>query len=306
MRFQTKFRRRRDGKTDYYQRKNMIRQDINQYNTPKYRLVTRITNAKVLCQIIYATIKGDRVLCQADSTELKRHGLTAGLTNYSACYLTGLLLARRLLKKIGMADTYKGAKAIDGNDYDVSVDAEALKSSRRAFKAVLDVGLKRTTTGARVFASLKGACDGGLHIPHSVKRFPGYTKEGKKTTYNANAHKDRIYGAHVDAYMQHLKKEEPEKFKKHFRVWEDTLKAAGCKTVKDLVTKVIEKIKANPDREARPKKEKKPIKYADKQKTIIETTKGKYLRSRRITLQDRKRNVLQKLKIAKAQAAKKK
>jgi len=306
-RFQTKFRRRRDGKTDYFQRKNMIRQDVNQYNTPKYRLVARITNSKVICQVIYATIKGDKVLSQAESNELRRHGLTAGLTNYSACYITGLLLARRLLKKIGLADTYKGAKAVDGNDYDVGVDAEALKHSRRAFKAVLDVGLKRTTTGARVFAVLKGACDGGLHIPHSVKRFPGYVKEGKKTTYNANAHKDRIFGVHVDTYMALLKKEDPERFKKQFSAWEKTLKDSGCKTVKDLVTKVIEKVKANPDRESKDKKkEKNPVKYADKAKTVIETTKGKYLRSRKITLQQRKKNVETKLKIAKAKAAKKK
>jgi large subunit ribosomal protein L5e len=42
--------------------------------------------------------------------------------------------------------------------------------------AVLDVGLRRTTTGARVFGALKGAVDAGIFIPHSVKRFPGYTK----------------------------------------------------------------------------------------------------------------------------------
>jgi len=37
-------------------------------------------------------------MAAADSTELKRYGLTAGLTNYSSAYCTGLLLARRLLK----------------------------------------------------------------------------------------------------------------------------------------------------------------------------------------------------------------
>jgi len=30
----------------------------------------------------------------------------------------------------------------------------------------LDVGLKRTTTGAKIFGALKGAVDGGLNIPH--------------------------------------------------------------------------------------------------------------------------------------------
>jgi large subunit ribosomal protein L5e len=42
------------------------------------------------------------------------------------------------------------------------------------------VGLARTTTGARVFAALKGACDGGLNIPHNEKRFVGYTVKGKR------------------------------------------------------------------------------------------------------------------------------
>lgn len=51
---------------------------------------------------------GDRVLAAAESNELKKFGLTAGLTNYSAAYCTGLLLARRLLKKVGLAEMYSG------------------------------------------------------------------------------------------------------------------------------------------------------------------------------------------------------
>jgi len=98
--------------------------------------------------------------------------LTAGLTNYAAAYATGLLVARRLLKKVGMDATYKGAAKVDGEDYTVEKDAE--NQERRPFKAILDVGLTRTTTGNKVFACLKGACDGGLNIPHSTKRFPGY------------------------------------------------------------------------------------------------------------------------------------
>ena len=97
-RYQTKFRRRIAGKTDYYARKRMIIQDKDKYNTPKYRFVARITNSKVICQVIYATLIGDKVLCQAESSELKKWGLTAGLKNYSSAYCTGLLCARRLLK----------------------------------------------------------------------------------------------------------------------------------------------------------------------------------------------------------------
>merc|ERR1712045_102391 len=38
-RFQVKFRRRREGKTDYFARKRLVCQDKNKYNTPKYRRI---------------------------------------------------------------------------------------------------------------------------------------------------------------------------------------------------------------------------------------------------------------------------
>lgn len=115
---------------------------------------------------------GDRVLCAADSSELKKHGLTAGLTNYASGYSTGLLLARRLLKQVGLADMYKANEDINGEYFNVDDDCQ----DKRPFKALLDVGINRTTTGARVFAVMKGACDGGINIPHSTKRYPGYVK----------------------------------------------------------------------------------------------------------------------------------
>jgi len=65
---------------------------------------------------------------------------------------------------------YKGNEKFDGEDYNVGEDPNP---ERRPFKAVLDIGLVRTTTGNRVFGALKGAVDGGLYIPHSNKRFPG-------------------------------------------------------------------------------------------------------------------------------------
>ena len=37
-----------------------------------------------------------------------------------------------------------------------------------AFRCFLDVGLARTTTGARIFGAMKGAVDGGLDIPHRL------------------------------------------------------------------------------------------------------------------------------------------
>jgi len=112
---------------------------------------------------------------------LKRYGLKVGFTNYAAAYATGLLLARRVNVKYGLSELYEGNKEINGEDYNVTEDAD--ENERSPFKALLDVGLKRTTTGARVFGALKGATDGGIDVPHKDRRFPGSAKseeEGKK------------------------------------------------------------------------------------------------------------------------------
>ena len=121
-RMQVKPKRRRQSKTDYYARRRLVMQDKNKYDSKKYRLVARRTNSKIIAQIIFSTMTGDRVLCAADSSELKVHGLTAGLTNYSSCYATGLLLARRLLKQVGLADMYTSNTEVNGEYFNVDDD----------------------------------------------------------------------------------------------------------------------------------------------------------------------------------------
>lgn len=78
-------------------------------------------------------------------------------------------LLLQLLNKFGLDKIYEGQTEIDGDEYYV----ENIDGKPGAFRAFLDVGLARTTTGAKVFGALKGAADGGLDIPHSTKRFPG-------------------------------------------------------------------------------------------------------------------------------------
>merc|ERR1712216_51353 len=64
-----------------------------------------------------------------------------------------------------------------------------------------------------MWGALKGAVDGGLHIPHNTKRFPGYKAEDKgEGEYDAEAHKDRIFGGHVKEYMEMLQEEDPTKY----------------------------------------------------------------------------------------------
>ena len=147
-------------------------------STPKYRLIVRISNRYVLTQIAYSTIKGDKIFAQAHSKELVKYGLPGsfGLKNWTATYATGFLLARRTLKLLGLDQVYKGQEEINGEDF----LTEDVEGEKRAFKVSLDVGLQTTSTGARVFGALKGALDGGLHIPHSVRRWPA----AEKVTYH--------------------------------------------------------------------------------------------------------------------------
>ena len=208
-RYQVKYKRRRAGKTDYRAQILLTNQDKNKYNTPKYRFVVRFTNKDIIAQITQATLAGDIVLCAAYSHELPRYGLKCGLTNYAAAYCTGLLLARRVLKKFGLDEEYVGNAEATGEDYNVEAGDD-----RRPFRALLDVGLVRTTTGNRVFGALKGALDGGLDIPHSEKRFAGYNKEEK--ALNADIQRKYIFGGHVADYMKLLAEDEPEKYQSQF------------------------------------------------------------------------------------------
>merc|ERR1711976_187986 len=299
-RFQTQFRRRREAKTDYYARKRMVTQDLNKYGAPKFRLVARITNAKIIAQIVYSMQKGDFCVTQATSTELSKWGLTTGFTSYAAAYATGLLVARRILCKYGLANMFKGVSSVDGNDYDVSADAEAVKQDKRPFKAILDIGSTNASTGNRVFGVLKGACDGGLHVPHSVKKYPGYVKEegSKKGVYTAEVHRDRIFGCHIDDYMEKLKSENEDDFNKQFSKWNKCLTDAKLESCEDLFTKIHEGIRADPAYKGKTRDNKKPV-YTDKRKTIIKGAKGKeYLRCRRFTLEERKAALQLKIQLA--------
>lgn len=150
-RYQVKFRRRREGKTDYKARQALVIQDKNKYATQKYRLIVRFTKRDIVAQVAYATIQGDVIVACAYSHELPEYGLKTGLSNYSAGYCVGLLIARRLLTKFNLADTYEGVEEADGESFKV----EEAEDAPRPFRCVLDTGLKRTSTGSKVFSVLK-------------------------------------------------------------------------------------------------------------------------------------------------------
>ncbi|KAI3461773.1 hypothetical protein Pfo_018436 [Paulownia fortunei] len=267
-RYQVKFKRRRQGKTDYRARIRLINQDKNKYNTPKYRFVVRFTNKDIIAQIVSASIAGDHVLAAAYAHELPHYGLKAGLTNYSAAYCTGLLLARRVLKKLEMDEEYEGNVEATGEDYSVE-PAE----SRRPFRALLDVGLLKTTTGNRVFGALKGALDGGLDIPHSDKRFAGFNKDNKQL--DPEVHRKYIYGGHVAAYMNTLMEDEPEKYQSHFS--EYIKKGVEPDDIEEIYKKVHAAIRADPTEKKSEKQPRKEHKRYNLKKLTYEERKVKLI-----------------------------
>jgi large subunit ribosomal protein L5e len=190
-RYQVKYKRRRAGKTDYYARKRLVTQARNKYNAPKYRLVVRFTNKDMVCQIVTSEIVGDKVFASAYAHELKRYGVKHDLCNWAAAYCTRLLVARRALADVEEAD----------GEFNMTEDAEIDGESRRPFKVYFDVGLTKTSTGARVFfteglaSCLRRAAYGGLpppDVPEAVTRDDHLVNWGPELYYNNRPEREDI------------------------------------------------------------------------------------------------------------------
>lgn len=271
-RYQTKYKRRRSGKTDYYARKRLVTQAKNKYNAPKYRLVVRFTNKDIIMQIISAEITGDKVFVSAYAHELKAYGIKHGLTNWSSAYATGLLIARRALSKLGLDKDFIGVEEADG-EFTLTEAVETDDGERRPFKVFLDVGLARTSTGARVFGAMKGASDGGILVPHSEKRFPGYDMESKEL--DSEVLQKYIFGGHVAEYMETLADDDEERYASQFQKYvDDDVEADG---LEDLYTEAHSAIREDPWKKAdgdAPKKSKDEWKAISKKYRQVKSTKA--------------------------------
>jgi len=298
-RYQVKFKRRRENRTDYYARKRLIMQDKNKYKTPKYRFVVRFTNKDIMCQVFSSDITHDICMGAAYSHELRRYGVTLGLTNYASAYCTGLLLARRVNMKLGLDELYEGNMDDVGEYYEVEPEDE-----RNPFCCILDVGLKPTSTGSRMFGALKGACDGGLDIPHGDRRFPRPKSDGGKD-YEADAefHRKYIFGGHVAEYMNKLKDDDEEAYKRQFSRY---IKAGiEPEDLEEIYKKAHEQIREEPNRPrgalelGRHKTRKKP-----KKKNYVQPHKKWPCHPTKLTLHQRKKRILRKLqKLGKRQVS---
>lgn len=132
--YTVKFRRRRDGRTNYKKRMKLLLSEAP-------RLVVRKTNKHIITQLISFDTKGDKIIASYHSTKLKKIGWSHSTKNLPAAYLTGYALGVIALKK--------GSST-----------------------AVLDTGLNQTVGGSKIFAALKGAIDAGMKIPCSKEILP--------------------------------------------------------------------------------------------------------------------------------------
>jgi len=191
---------------------------------------------------VTSEISGDKVFCSAYSHELRAYGIEHGLTNWAAAYCTGLLIARRVLKKLGMDEDFAGVEEADG-EYTLTEAAEGEDGEgRRPFKAFLDVGLHRTSTGARIFGAMKGASDGGILIPHSESRFPGFDIETKEL--EVETLRKYIFGGHVAEYMETLADDDEERYKSQFQGYiDDEIEADG---LEELYQEAHKQIREDP------------------------------------------------------------
>merc|ERR1711871_593000 len=190
------------------------------------------TNKRCIAQIVYSTIEGDKVMSHADSSQLEKYGLKVGLKNYAAGYCVGLLLARRVLDKVGLADAFEGQKEIDGEKF------------------------------------------------HGYKPASG----DDKGEYDADFHKQRIFGGHVGEHMESLKEEDEQEYEK---VYSSYIKEeVEPDDLEELYEKVHEAIREDPAHE---KKEggDKPVRNGNE----VSSNGKTWTRMVRLTFQERKERV---------------
>ena len=128
------YRRKRERKTNYTKRLHLLLSN-------KVRLVVRISNHRLVGQLVEFTPQGDKVLVGTDSFALKKLGWKYSCKNFPAAYLTGLLLGKK-------------------------AQENGLKN------AILDTGFTSPLKQGKIYAFLKGVVDSGLEVPHDESIFP--------------------------------------------------------------------------------------------------------------------------------------
>merc|ERR1719481_2304138 len=149
-----------------------------------------------------------------------------------------------------------------------------------------------------MWGALKGAVDGGLHVPHTNKKVPGFKppdEKGQDPEYDAEAHKDKIFGVHVKEYMEMLAEEDPTKYEAHFSKYiADDIDADK---MEDMYSEAHTKIREDPDHELA---EKKGITHTRNDEQITSSDGTEHVRSVKLTLEQRRAKVAEKIAAAQA------
>lgn len=181
-------RRRREKKTNYDQRLNLLKGG-------EPRLVVRKHLRNTIAQLISWEKQGDETLIQAEAQELREYGWKGHCGNLPAAYLTGYLLGRR-------------------------AEEENIE------RAILDTGLQESTAGNRIYAVVKGAKDWGLQVPVGNSVIPSEERvQGKHIEKYASEMDESEKGKHFSNLIE--RDLDPEKLSNHFQEIKERLEESG-------------------------------------------------------------------------------
>jgi large subunit ribosomal protein L18 len=182
--YNSTFRRIREGKTNYRKREKLLmgRKDF---------VTVNVTNQNVTAQLIRPNLQGDLVMASVHSNELLSFGWKGSRKNIPSCYLVGLLLGKRCLKK-------------------------------KLSGAILYIGKRHFTT--KIAACLKGLSEAGLELPFPENIIPPEQRiQGSHIAEYANNLKvnDALYKSRFSSNLGLGL--EPEKYSSHFSEVKDRI-----------------------------------------------------------------------------------
>ena len=130
-------RRRREGKTDYRKRIELLKSE-------KPRIIFRKSNNYVNVQYVISKESQDKIIFGLTSKDLLKHGWPKemrSLKSIPASYLTGFLAGMKI-------------------------------NERKSRQPIPDFGMARALHGTKIYAFLKGLIDAGVNINCNEKFFP--------------------------------------------------------------------------------------------------------------------------------------
>lgn len=141
-RYALKFRRRREGRTDYKKRLALLK-------SREVRVVVRKSNKNTLVQFIQYQPDGDIVLASASTQQLESLGWKAATGNLPAAYLAGFIAAQKAGVSYAIADfgmqhpefggrLFAAIQGVIDAGIDVPVSDDALPSEDRLSGAHID------------------------------------------------------------------------------------------------------------------------------------------------------------------------